>query len=159
MLKVTETCQHIETHGQQCPDENRDGFVFSDEFSADWNDLNQTQVLVFHSWIAEFANVDKIIDDGHGNNVVLFQSPLKHAPIGKYAKSSGWRFLIFNNKAILDAPGESVCVKKEPGWVEVSYIPLTDDQATPPVMAQLEKILTISNRGQNRARNIHLTGT
>ena len=41
---VTDTCKREATHGNQCPDENRDGFVFSDEFSADWNDLDQTEV-------------------------------------------------------------------------------------------------------------------
>ena len=47
-------------YSQSCPDEDRMGFVFSDEFSAEWPHLQQTRVLVFHSWIAEYANVGNI---------------------------------------------------------------------------------------------------
>ena len=36
------------------------GFVFNEEFSAEWPHLQQTRVLVFHSWIAEYANVGNI---------------------------------------------------------------------------------------------------
>ena len=36
---------------------------------------------------------------------VYFTAPLKRDPIGNVPKSSGWRFLIFNNMALLDAPG------------------------------------------------------
>ena len=36
------------------------GFVFNEEFSADWPHLQQTRVLIFHSWIAEYANVGNI---------------------------------------------------------------------------------------------------
>ena len=45
---------------QDCPDEDRDGFVFEDEFSADWTFLDQTRVLIYHSGIAEFAFVGNI---------------------------------------------------------------------------------------------------
>ena len=43
-----------------CPDEDRNGFVFEDEFSPDWNFLDQTRVLIYHSGIAEFAFVGNI---------------------------------------------------------------------------------------------------
>ena len=36
------------------------GFVFNEEFSAEWPHLQQTRVLVFHSWIAEYANIGNI---------------------------------------------------------------------------------------------------
>ena len=41
---------------------------------------------------------------------MFFEEPLQHNPIGTYVPSSGWRFLIFNNLALLDMPGECVCV-------------------------------------------------
>ena len=41
---------------------------------------------------------------------MFFEEPLQHNPIGTYVPSSGWRFLIFNNLALLDMPGEYVCV-------------------------------------------------
>ena len=44
------------------------GFVFNDEFSADWPHLEQTRVLVFHSWIAEYANIGNIT--GLSNNFI-----------------------------------------------------------------------------------------
>ena len=40
---------------QDCPEENRNGFYLHDEMSPDWEDLDQTQVLIFHSWINEFT--------------------------------------------------------------------------------------------------------
>ena len=40
---------------QDCPDENRNGFYLHDEMSPDWKDLDQTQILIFHSWINEFT--------------------------------------------------------------------------------------------------------
>ena len=155
------------THGNQCPDETRDGFVFSDEFSADWNDLDQTEVLVFHSWIAEYVKVENITVGGDGRKTVLFQKvyqkplnayhALRHAPIGKFAAPGGWRFLIFNNRAVLDAPGESVCVKRTDG-VEISYIPLHQNSPYTPVMAQLKTILSVTHQGENRAKNIKISG-
>ena len=98
LLIETENCQKPGKPSQDCPEENKDGFIFTDEFSADWNDLNQTQVLIFHAWVAEYAKVEKIIQGTDGRNRVMFQTPLQHAPIGNYAAAGGWRFLIFNNK-------------------------------------------------------------
>ena len=40
---------------QDCPEENRNGFYLQDEMSPDWEDLDQTQILIFHSWINEFT--------------------------------------------------------------------------------------------------------
>ena len=40
---------------QDCPDDNRNGFYLQDEMSPDWQDLDQTQILIFHSWINEFT--------------------------------------------------------------------------------------------------------
>ena len=85
------------------------GFVFNDEFSSDWPHLEQTRVIVFHSWIAEYANIGNITVE-NGQSKVFFKEPLQHVPIGTYVPSSGWRFLIFNNLALLDMPGEYVCV-------------------------------------------------
>ena len=40
---------------QGCPAENKDGFYLSEEMSPGWEDLDQTQILFFHSWINEYA--------------------------------------------------------------------------------------------------------
>ena len=61
--------------------------------------------------------------------------------------------MIFNNKAILDAPGESVCIEKQ-GEVEVSYIPIDEITEEVPVMAQLEVIIDIVSQ----TTNIHISG-
>ena len=75
----TATCIRGATaFSQDCPDDNKMGFVFNDEFSSGWSHLDQTRVLVFHSWIAEYATVGSISGDE-----VFFQEPLSHAPIGK----------------------------------------------------------------------------
>ena len=83
----------------------------------------------------------------------MFQTPLVHAPIGNWAAAGGWRFLIFNNKAILDSPGESVCIEKQGGQVEVSYIPLDEESEEVPVLAQLENIIKIA-----KSRHVHFQG-
>ena len=142
-------------HQQTCPDENNYGFVFSDEFSSDWDYLDQTKVVVFHSWIAEYVDVDRVEQDSDGRNVVMFQNGLKHGPTGKFAVSGNYRYLIFNNKAILDNPGESVCVKTDQG-VEISYIPFDENDSVVPVMAQLETILWI--QPHPLVSNIHISG-
>ena len=61
LLLETETCTRDSTrYSQSCPEEDKMGFVFNDEFSSDWPYLEQTRVLVFHSWIAEYANIGNI---------------------------------------------------------------------------------------------------
>ena len=54
--------------------------------------------------------------------------------------------------AILDSPGESVCVEKQ-GKVEVSYIPLDEESEEFPIMAQLENIINVA-----RAQHVHFKG-
>ena len=65
------------------------------------------------------------------------------------------RYQIFNNKALLDFPGESVCVKTEQG-VEVSFIPLDENDSEVLVMSQLETILKI--QPHPLLSNIHISG-
>ena len=61
LLVETETCtRDSNAYSQTCPDEDRMGFVFNNEFSSEWPYLEQTRVLVFHSWIAEYANIANI---------------------------------------------------------------------------------------------------
>ena len=154
LLIETEKCQKPEVQNvQTCPEFNREGFYFEDEFSADWEDLDQTRVLLFHAWIAEYANIRRIVEETDGRKRVMFQAPLEHAPIGEWAAAGGWRFLIFNNRALLDSPGESVCVEKD-GEVEVSYIPLVENTGETPVMAQLEIIMDIVAN----SNNLHISG-
>ena len=42
---------------------------------------------------------------------VLFQEPLSHAPVGTWIKSGALRYLVVNNRAVLDVPGEFVCTQ------------------------------------------------
>ena len=60
VLIETDNCKKPEVRPtQSCPEFNREGFYFTGEFSADWDNLNQTKVLIFHAWIAEYATVDR----------------------------------------------------------------------------------------------------
>ena len=34
---------------------HRNGFYLEDEMSPDWEDLDQTQILFYHSWINEYV--------------------------------------------------------------------------------------------------------
>ena len=95
----------------------------------------------------------------NGQSKVFFEEPLQHNPIGTYVPSSGWRFLIFNNFALLDMPGEDVCVDlgdRDGGGVQsqFSYIPLeSQSEDTPVVVSQLKNLFDI-----NRASDVRLEG-
>ena len=64
-----------------------------------------TNVVVFHSWIAEYAKVANVTMV-EGRQEVRLQEPLVHAPVGNFITSGGWRFLVTNNRAVLDMEGE-----------------------------------------------------
>lgn len=52
-------------------------------YTSDWEDLEQTKILVFQSWIAEYAKIANITQ--HGNDwIVIFEEPLKADPIGAH---------------------------------------------------------------------------
>ena len=87
-----------------CPEENKNGFYLNEEMLDNWDDLNQTQILVFHSWINEYVRVANVTNE-NGRNKVMFQEPLSHAPIGMWVKPGGLRYLVVNNLAVLDMPG------------------------------------------------------
>ena len=107
-LVENEDCK-METNAfsqKNCPDENRNGFYLNDEMSPDWKDLDQSQILFYHSWINEYARgrvaclvttpplisrVANVTVDG-GRNKVLFQEPLSHAPVGQWIKSGDLRW-------------------------------------------------------------------
>ena len=93
-----------------CPEENKNGFYLNNEMSSNWTDIDQTQVLFFHSWINEYARVKSLTSVG-GRLKVLFQEPLSHAAVGTWIKSGALRYLVVNNMAVLDMPGEFVCVE------------------------------------------------
>ena len=55
-LVETDDCRvDSDKFSQNCPDQNRNGFYLRDEMSPDWQDLDQAQILIFHSWINEFT--------------------------------------------------------------------------------------------------------
>ena len=129
---------------QNCPEENKDGFYLNDEMSPDWKDLDQTQILYFHSWVNEYARVANVTLENERHKVI-FQEPLAHAAVGTWIRSGDLRYIVVNNLAVLDIPGEFVCVQT--GNVStVSWIP--PQGMAPnlvPVMAKLEKALTTAN--------------
>ena len=152
VLEETSGCTRDATRFKQnCPASNKEGFVISGELSSDWPDLDQTKVLVFHSWIAEYAKVARVSTSG-GRQEVRFQSPLRHEAAGQYPKAGGWRFLVLNNLAVLDQEGEVVCVQAG-DKATVSYIPPTGLEDTAPVLAVLETVISIA-----RTSSITLTG-
>ena len=144
LLLETENCRvDSKRFSQPCPQENRLGFYLTDEISPDWEDLNQTQVLVFHSWINEYARVGSVVDTEGGRRKVVFQEPLGHAPVGEWISSGELRYLLLNNRALLDQPGEFVC-SQQGGRARLAMIPPTGAQpGLVPVLASLETILSI----------------
>ena len=83
----------------------------------------------------------------NGQSKVYFEDPLQHDPVGTWVKSSGWRFLIFNNLALLDMPGEYVCVDlgDGSGQSQFSYIPLeSQSENTPVVVSQLKNLFDMN---------------
>ena len=46
-----------------------------------------------------------------GRTKVMFQEPLGHAPVGQWIASGDLRYLVVNNMAVLDQPGEFVCLQ------------------------------------------------
>ena len=153
VLVETDTCtRDSKKFSQSCPDENRNGFIFTDGLSEDWDHLNQTKILIFHSWIAEYAKVDNITEE-NGRKKVMFQQPLKHYPIGTWCKPSGWRFIPFNNLALLDEPGEYVCVE-ENGKAKFSFIPPGDVQEGIPIISNLVRILDMNGITNMNIRGI-----
>lgn len=106
LLVETDTCTRNSTaYKQNCPYEDRLGFVFENEFDFNWKHLDQTRVLVFHSWVAEYAEIGNLTED-NGVSKVYFKEPLQHAPVGDYVATGDWRYIIYNNKDVLDMPGE-----------------------------------------------------
>ena len=48
----------------------------------------------------------------------MFQEALNHAPVGTWIKSGALRYLVINNRAVLDMPGEYVCTQVRISWFE-----------------------------------------
>ena len=126
-----------------CPWENRNGFYLQDEMSPDWEDLDQTLVLVYHSWVSEYARVANVTEEEEGRLRVMFQEPLGHAPIGEWIASGARRYLVLNNRALLDSPGEYVCTQRG-DTARISWIPPAGAGPGPvinPVMTSLDILL------------------
>ena len=75
---------------------------------------------------------------------MFFEEPLQHNPVGTYVPSSGWRFLIFNNLALLDSPGEYVCTDNGDGTSDFSYIPPVGQENADVVVSQLKTLIDMS---------------
>ena len=88
LLQESDTCKRQSNWFSQsgCPEINRNGFIFKDEWNSNipnWNYLDQTRLLIFHSWLAEYVEVANVTDLGNGLNQVMFKNPLRHAKIGE----------------------------------------------------------------------------
>ena len=160
LLVETDSCKRNSTaYSQNCPYDDRLGFVFDNEFDSRWAHLDQTRVLVFHSWIAEYATIGNITVVGTlGSNQVskvYFKEPLEHAPVGQYVRTGDWRYIIYNNKAILDMPGEYVCIDNGDGSSTFSYIHPNEPgiEDLPVVMAQLTRLMQL-----NRVTDVRIEG-
>ena len=149
LLQESDTCKRQSNWFSQsgCPEINRHGFIFKDDSNSNisnWNYLDQTRLLIFHSWIAEYVDVANVTDLGNGLNQIMFKNPLKHAKIGEWNKPSRWRFLPFNNLALLDEPGEYVCVQENNEAI-FTYIPLNDEKLTFSNLAVMIFMVRVSN--------------
>ena len=124
--------------------------------APDWPDLNQTQVLVFHSWINEYARVGNVIDEG-GRRKVVFQEDLGHAAVGDWISSGDLRYLVVNNRKVLDMPGEFVCTQHG-HTARVSWIPPLGLEADlVPVMAFLENLVEIKSTNNIKIEGLSFT--
>ena len=85
LLAESNTChRESNSYSQSCPYIDKTGFIaISNDVSKDWSYLDQTSVLIFHSWIAEYAKIAHIEDLDDGTKKVKFQNPLQHAAVGK----------------------------------------------------------------------------
>ena len=73
----------------------------------------------------------------------MFQEPLQHAAVGDWVKSGDWRYLIFDNLAVLDMPAEYVCNDLGNGKAKFSFIPPKDVGSESLIMSKLETILEL----------------
>ena len=153
LLETTDNC-NMESNifSQTCPHVNRQGFVFDDEFSEEWENLNETEVIIYHSWIAEIVKVAYLSHE-NSRNEVHFQEPLKHTEIGTYPTAGAFRFIILNNKALLDYPGEYICQQIDDFLTEVSFIPMADIETGILTMAQNHVLLLM-----DKANNVKISG-
>ena len=153
LLESTNSCNMESTSFvQTCPQANREGFVSGNEFGQEWESLNKTEVIIFHSWISEYAKVASVTNV-NGRNEVKFQEPLQHNSVGAYPSYGGFRFLILNNKALLDHPGEYYCDQIDESTAEVSFIPLETAENGALTISQTSVILQI-----NRATDVKVHG-
>ena len=159
LLETTSDCQRVSNKFKQnCPNSNKEGFVIAgDEISGNWNNLDQTQVMVFHSWIAEYAKVGSVRNVG-GRTELRFQQPLSHAPVGQWNKAGGWRYLIINNREVLDQEGEMVCTQQG-NTATLSYIPPAGLADAAPVLAVLETLISITRTSSITLRNLKFQHT
>lgn len=96
---------------QDCPEGNRDGFVFhrKDISQSGRNRKSEMDVVLFQAWTAERGRVGQVHKN---NNTVVFAEPVKYK-IGEYPVSSGWRYILENAFSEIDAPGEFYCNEKK----------------------------------------------
>ena len=86
---------------------------------------------------------------------MMFQEPLGHAPVGTWITSGDLRYLVVNNMAVLDQPGEFVCLQRGEK-AELAWIPPAGASPQVPVMATLERVLEVRNTESVTLQGLHV---
>jgi hypothetical protein len=94
----------FKTEGEDvCPPIDSWGFVYNNsDIMANWTNLHDIQLLVFHAWTATWHNIRSVFANNH---TVFFEQPSTYPP-GWNVGPSGKRYIITNVKEGLDTPGE-----------------------------------------------------
>lgn len=119
-----------------------------------WHDLNQTKVILFQSWFADFKNIKNGGVNDDGSNWEVNVEPLGQ-PINESETYGGKRFVLYNNLALLDSAGESVCVDLGNGEATITYIPPIINgkkDFSPVVVSQLAKMVLIQKTYYSTSR-------
>ena len=123
-------------------DDPPDGFQFAEgQLSADWPDLRDVEVLVFHSWTMDRLRVKSVDEATH---TVTFVSPTL-SNNWFFDLRAGKRFILENVASALERPGEWYLDRKTG---VLTYIPLPGEtpETAEVIAPRLERLVVV--RGQ-----------
>ena len=114
----------------------RTAFVYEPGSIADWESLNEIEVVVYHSWETSRLRIASVDEENH---TVSFTDPA-HWPFERWGP--GQRYFVENAPDALDAPGEWYL---DVGVGRVRYIPLpgedmTESEVVAPVLRRLVEL-------------------
>ncbi|MGC8742694.1 MAG: right-handed parallel beta-helix repeat-containing protein [Verrucomicrobiia bacterium] len=119
-------------------DRNRDGFIFKPGDIQQWKNLNDANIILFHSWENSVHPVKSVNLE---SNLVEFSAPLKEWwTIGYWEKNQ--RYIVDNVFEALDEPGEWYADRKTG---RIYYYPLPGERADKiiaiaPLLTEIVKI-------------------